>query len=235
MFTEKFVTHLSDKLQLSQKQVKAVLHLLEGGATVPFIARYRKEMTGSLDEVQIASIRDGMLKLKELDKRRTAILKSIDEQGKLSDILAQKFSLAQTITELEDLYLPYKPKKRTRATIAREKGLEGLAKIIMTQNAGDIYQLASTFVIPSNLVNDEEEALAGARDIMAEWVNENIRARDKIRYLFSRKAVVTSKVVKDKEQEGAKFRDYFNWNEKLWRMPSHRLLAILRGVNEGFF
>lgn len=228
------INKLSKELRLSENQVKAVLMLFDGGATVPFIARYRKEMTNSLNEVQITAIRDGMNKMQDLEKRRASILKSIEEQGKLTPQLAKQISEAENMTRLEDLYLPFKSKRRTRATMAKEKGLEPLAKILMSQQDIDVDKAAEKFVNPKKEVNDDEEALAGARDIIAEWVNESPKARSRMRRLFERKAVIQAKLVKGKEKEAEKFRDYFDWDEPLKRVPSHRLLAILRGVNEGF-
>lgn len=234
MNNPQLISKLSQALHLPENKVKAVLLLLGEGATVPFIARYRKEMTGSLDEVQIRAIRDRLHKLEELEKRRASILKSIEEQGKLTPKLEQQILRAETMTVLEDLYLPYKSKRRTRATIAREKGLEPLAKILMSQRNMDVDEAATKFINAGKEVKDEEEALAGARDIIAEWVNENPKARARVRRLFERKATVQSKLVKAKEEEATKFQDYFDWNEPLKRVPSHRLLAILRGVNEGY-
>ncbi|MFK7903581.1 MAG: Tex family protein [Chitinophagales bacterium] len=228
------INKLSKELHLSENQVKAVLLLFEGGATVPFIARYRKEMTNSLNEVQIMDIRDGMTKMKDLEKRKESILKAIEEHGKLTPQLEKQILQAENMTRLEDLYLPYKSKRRTRATIAREKGLEPLAKILMSQRNEDIDEAAEKFINAQKEVNDEEEALAGARDIIAEWVNENPVARAKVRRLFERKAIIQAKLVKAKEKEAEKFSDYFDWNEPLKRVPSHRFLAIMRGNNEGF-
>ncbi len=227
------INQLAQQLNLPLKQVTATVMLLETGATVPFIARYRKEMTGSLDEVQIAAIRDGLQQLQKLEERRTFILETIAEQGKLIPGLEAKIKKATTLTELEDLYLPYKPKRRTRATIARERGLEPLAKIISEQRQPHLDQVVERFINPSKDVPDEETALAGARDIIAEWVNENARSRSKLRYQFERKGVLTAKVVKAKKEEGEKFQDYFDWTEPVSRTPSHRFLAIMRGVNEG--
>ncbi|MGB0930035.1 MAG: Tex family protein, partial [Chitinophagales bacterium] len=228
------INKLSKELRLSENQVKAVLMLFDGGATVPFIARYRKEMTNSLNEVQITAIRDGMNKMQDLEKRRASILKSIEEQGKLTPQLEKQILQAENMTRLEDLYLPFKSKRRTRATMAKEKGLEPLAKMLMSQQNIDVDKAAEKFVDAKKDVNDDEEALAGARDIIAEWVNEDPKARSRMRRLFERKATIQAKLVKGKEKEAEKFRDYFDWDEPLKRVPSHRLLAILRGVNEGF-
>ena len=224
---------IAQLLSLKSSNVQATVKLLDEGATVPFISRYRKELTGSLDEVQVADIRDRLNQLRELDKRREAILKSIDEQGKLTAELKSKIEKAETMTVLEDLYLPYKPKRKTKASVAKERGLEPLAKIIWEQ--GDIVPLekAASFVNEEKEVADEATALQGARDIMAEWVSEDAAAREKIRKLFQREAVIVSKVLKGKEQEGHKYKDYFEWEESVKTIPSHRLLAIRRGEREG--
>lgn len=231
---ETYFKKIAGELNIAVHQVENTVGLLNEGATVPFIARYRKEATGSLDEIQIAAIRDRMEKLKELDKRREAIINSIDEQGKLTDELERQILAAETMTELEDLYLPYKPKRKTRATIAIAKGLEPLAKIIMSQNHDDIEYRSERFVNPKNEVNDAEEALQSACDIIAEWINENTFARSKIRGLFIRKGTIESKVAKGKEADGAKYENYFDWSERIMKSPSHRLLAMFRGENEGF-
>jgi len=214
-------------------KVSAVIELLESGATIPFIARYRKEATGELDEVQIGDIQDAWKKMQELDKRREVILQSIEEQGKLTPELRRAIGQAATMTELEDLYLPYRPKRKTRASMAIEKGLEPLAKRIFSQsdNSG-IAALAKRFI--TDLVPTVEDALQGARDIIAEWVSEDLKARDKIRRNFARGAEIASRLVKGKEEEGAKYRDYFEWSEPLAKCPSHRLLAMRRGEEEGF-
>jgi len=214
------------------KAVENTLKLLSDGATIPFIARYRKEWTGGLDEVKIASIRDIALKLAELDKRRETVLNTIREQGKLTPDLEAKILQAQTLAEIEDLYLPYKPKRKTRASVARERGLEPLAKMIMVQHDRDLQSMAQRFINPKLEVNTIEEALAGARDIIAEWVNENALVRQRMRYLFTREGKLHSKVVKNKEDEAIKFRDYYNWEEPVSKIPSHRILAIMRGENE---
>ncbi|MDO8366511.1 MAG: Tex family protein [Saprospiraceae bacterium] len=215
------------------RKVEAVIELLESGATIPFIARYRKEATGELDEVQIADIQDAWKKMMELDKRREIILESIEEQGKLTPELRRAIEQAATMTELEDLYLPYRPKRKTRASMAIEKGLDPLAKRIFSQtdNSG-LAQLATRFI--NDQVPTVEEALQGARDIIAEWVSEDLRARDKTRRHFARGAEIASRLVKGKEEEGAKYRDYFDWSEPLAKCPSHRLLAMRRGEEEGF-
>jgi uncharacterized protein len=205
--------------------------LLDGGATIPFISRYRKEMTGGLDEVQIGDIKDYYEKLRELAKRKNTILAAIEEQGKLTSELKQRIDDSWDGAELEDLYMPYKPKRTTRAEIARKKGLEPLAQIIMKQNERDLTLRVKTFV--TGEVKDAGEALQGARDIIAEWVNEDEDARRMVRNSFARTAVITSKVVKGKDEEGDKYRDYFDFSEPLNRCSSHRLLALRRGESEG--
>ena len=226
-----FSKAISAQINLSEKQVSAVLQLADGGATVPFISRYRKEATGGLDEVQVAEIIKLAKELLEFEKRREAILKSVDEQGFLTEELKSKFKSAGTLLELEDLYLPYKQKRKTLATKAREQGLEKLAKIIMKQNERDPEGAANRFV--KGDVESMETALTGARHIMAEWMNENAALRSALRKMFLREAVLTSKIIKGKEEEGEKFKDYFKFDERIGRMPSHRLLAVLRGENEG--
>ena len=200
---------------------------------MPFIARYRKEVTGSLNEVQITAIRDLLVKLKELDKRREAILASINDQGKLTPELEKQILAAANMTELEDLYLPYKPKRRTRATMAIERGLEPLANELQKQYSCNISQMAAKYVNPDKGVNTAEEALAGARDIIAERVSENAQARNRIRNIFRRSAQLTSKVVKNKEEEADKYESWFDWKENALRAPSHRILALFRGEEEG--
>ena len=229
---ENHILKISTSLSVKDWQVKNTIQLFDEGATMPFISRYRKEATGSLDEVQIAAIKDQFTKLLEIDSRRETILKSIDEQGKLTDDLKKRIEEAQTLTELEDIYLPYKQKKKTRATKAKEKGLEPLAKIIMKQQELNIISKAEQFI--NNEVPTADDALQGARDIVAEWINENERARNSIRRVFQQESKIQSKAIKGKELEGIKFKDYFEWEEPLKRCPSHRLLAMRRGENEGF-
>lgn len=223
---------ISKKLNLGLVQVKNTLELIEEGATVPFISRYRKERTGSMDEVQVAAVRDEYEQLKELDKRKEYILKTIEEQGKLTADLKDRIEKTLDPKELEDIYLPYKPKRKTRATVARDRGLEPLAKIIMKQQELLPEKRAAEYI------NDEvptvEDALQGARDIIAEWISENSRARNIVRHHFSREAVIYSKLVKGKEEEGAKYQDYFDFYEPLKKCPSHRVLAMRRGEKEGF-
>ena len=228
-----YAARIAPLVNIPVRKVEAVIELLESGATIPFIARYRKEATGELDEVQIGDIQDAWKKMQELDKRREVILQSIEEQGKLTPELRRAIEQAATMTELEDLYLPYRPKRKTRASMAIEKGLEPLAKRIFSQtdNSG-LASLATRFI--TDLVPTVEDALQGARDIIAEWISEDLRARDKIRRHFSRGAEIGSRLVKGKEEEGAKYRDYFEWSEPLAKCPSHRLLAMRRGEEEGF-
>ncbi|TNE52651.1 MAG: RNA-binding transcriptional accessory protein [Bacteroidetes bacterium] len=227
-----YTNAIAQSLSIQPRRVSAVIELLEGGATIPFIARYRKEATGSLDEVAIAAIQDRWKKLQELDKRRETILSSIEEQGKLTPELRAAIEAAQTMTELEDLYLPYRPKRKTRATMAIERGLEPLAKRLFEQRDREVETLAAQYI--TDEVPTANDALQGARDIIAEWVNEDKQARDRVRRHFDKGAVIASKVVRGKEEDGAKYRDYFEWSEKLSNCPSHRLLAMRRGEEEGF-
>ncbi|MCB0637867.1 MAG: RNA-binding transcriptional accessory protein, partial [Lewinella sp.] len=217
---------------LSEKQVAATLRLLEEGATIPFIARYRKEATGELDEVQVAEIQRAGKQLTELEARRETVLSTIADQGKLTPELEQRIRACYNPTELEDIYLPYRPKRRTRATMAREKGLEPLADQLWAQNVRDVEGLAEGFL--TDEVPTVEEALQGARDIMAERIAEDDRARNRLRHHFRKGAIITSKVARGKEKEGEKYRDYFDFQESLAKCPSHRLLAIRRGEDEGF-
>lgn len=224
---------LSKELNIKEHQIVATIKLLEEGGTIPFIARYRKEATGSLDEVQISAIRDRLNQLRELDKRKEAVLKSIEEQGKLTDELARQIQEAETMAKVEDLYLPYKPKRRTRAMAAKEKGLEPLALLILEQHSStDPSNEAQAYVDPEKGVESIDDALQGARDIVAEWMNENQEIRAKVRTLFFEKGMIQSKVIKGKEEEGAKFKDYFEWEEPIKDIPSHRLLAMRRGEKE---
>ncbi|MBL7137405.1 MAG: RNA-binding transcriptional accessory protein [Bacteroidales bacterium] len=234
MSTEHYAQILATELGVAEAFIKSTIHLLESGATIPFIARYRKEMTGSMDETVITRVRDRLQQLKDLDARRETILRSLREQEKLTDELEEAVMKAASMAELEDIYLPYKPKRKTRASMAREKGLEPLAKIIMSQRYDDIERRAESFIDPEKGVNDVEEALQGASDIIAEWVNEDAYARKRIRQLFQRESIITSKVVKGKEEEGAKFETYFDTHELLHKAPSHRILAMFRGEKEEF-
>jgi len=230
-------THLkkiADNLNLSLRQVKATARLLKEGDTVPFISRYRKEVTDSLDEVAITAIRDKMAQMEALDNRRESILKSLKERELLTDDLYGKIVSAETMTTLEDIYLPYRPKRRTRATAAREKGLEPLAKLIFNQKDDtDPVKEAAAYIDPEKGVENAADAIAGSRDIIAEWVNEDQEAREKMRALYSQKGVFSSRVIPGKETEGAKFKDYFDWEEPVSKAPSHRILAMRRGEKEG--
>jgi len=226
-----FSAIIAGALQLREQQVKNTIELLDEGATIPFISRYRKERTGSLDEVQIAAVKERYEKLCELEKRKQTVLTSIEEQEKLTDDLRKRIEECMSMTELEDIYLPYKPKRRTKAEMAREKGLEPLAKLLMRQVDNNVESAASAYV--KGEVKDADDALKGARDIIAEWVNENEMARHAVRTIFAREAVISSRVVKGKEADGDKYRDYFELDEPLKRCSSHRLLAMRRGEAEG--
>lgn len=223
---------IAQSLGLSLRSVENTIRLLEEGATIPFISRYRKEVTGGLDEVQIARIGELKEKQMELDKRKEYILKSISEQEKLTPELEMEIRRCPDSTHLEDLYLPYKPKRQTRAEIARKKGLEGLARWLMSQQQRPVEPEAERYI--SDEVGNAAEALKGGRDIIAEWINEDSGARQIVRQIFAHEAMITSKVMKGKEQEGEKFSDYFDFTAPIARLPSHRLLAIRRGEKEGF-
>ena len=226
-----FIGLIAKQVQITEHQVKNTVKLLSEGATIPFISRYRKELTAGLDEVQIGDIAELHLKLTELAKRKETILKTIEEQGKLTPELKQQIEQTWESTVLEDLYLPYKPKRRTRGQMAVEKGLEPLAKLISEQTCKDVNAQAERFL--NDKVIDVKDALAGARDIIAEWINEDSYARNSIRAIFTREAIISSKLVKGKESDGDKFRDYFSAEEPLRRISSHRLLAMRRGESEG--
>ena len=228
---ELFHTMISSALNIAVKQISSTLSLLSDGATIPFISRYRKEATGGLDEVQIENIKELYDKLCDLKKRKETILSTIEEQGKLTPELKKRIEASWDGTELEDIYLPYKPKRKTRAEAARQKGLEPLATLLLMQRENDVTARAEVFV--KGDVKDVEDALKGARDIIAEQVNEDERARNQVRNLFNRQAVITAKVVKGKEEEAAKYQDYFDFSEPLKRCSSHRLLAIRRAEAEG--
>ena len=228
---ELFNKMIATTLKIAVHQVDNTLSLLAGGATIPFISRYRKEATGGLDEVQIGEIKDRNDKLCELAKRKETILSTIGDQGKLTDELRKRIEQSWDATEVEDIYLPYKPKRKTRAEAARQKGLEPLATLLLLQRENHLDNRLPAFV--KGEVKNEEDALKGARDIIAEQVSEDERARNQLRNQFSRQAVITSKVVKGKEEEAAKYRDYFDFSEPLKRCSSHRLLAIRRGESEG--
>jgi len=225
---------IAQELHVTDRQVTDTAMMIAEGATVPFIARYRKEVTGSLDEVAITAIRDRLQQLEELESRRTAILKSLTDRNLLTPELDEKIYSAETMSVLEDIYLPFRPKRRTRATIAREKGLELLAEQLFVQENMDIAAVASAFVSEEKGVATVEEALAGARDIIAEWVNEDATARSKIRELFWDKGVIVSKVLPDKQETGIKYKDYYDWSEAVSSTPSHRILAMRRGEREEF-
>ena len=226
------ISKITAELGFQEQQVAAAAALLAEGATIPFIARYRKEATGSLDEVAVTSIRDRVAQLEQLDSRRQAILDSLEKNGHLTDELEAEVAAAETLSVLEDLYLPFRPKRRTRATKAREKGLEPLAQSIFEQEGRDPFAEAAAFLDIEKGVESIEQALDGARDIMAEWVNEDADARARMRRLFLEKGMLISSVASGKETEGAKFKDYFDWQEPVSKAPSHRILAMLRGEKE---
>ncbi len=277
--TKTYYRIIAAELGVQSHQVAATADLLTAGATVPFIARYRKEATGSLDEVSVSTVRDRLEQLAELDKRRQAVLRSLAERELLTEDLRDKLQAAATLTEVEDIYLPFRPKRRTRATIAHERGLEPLARWLLAQDGGmdsplvatygatagpaagtpaastapseptsppvalparpaatpaELLAAAAAFVDAERGVPTAEDALAGARDIIAEWVNEDAAARARLRLLFSHRGAMVSHVGRGKEEEGVKFRDYFDWQEPASTAPSHRVLAMLRGEKEGF-
>ncbi len=232
---QNFFQLVAAELSISVRQVEAVAKLLAEEATVPFIARYRKELTGSLDEVAITHIRDRLTQLAELLQRKQTILKSLEERALLTDELREKIEAAQTMTVLEDIYLPYRPKRRTRATVAREKGLDPLSQILLLQDESvDPTVEAQKFVDPEKGIEDIEQALAGARDILAEQFSEDQTARQRIRDLYFKHGTFQTKVIRDKEAEGAKYENYFDWQEPVASAPSHRVLAMRRGEKEGF-
>ena len=228
------IQFIKSAVNTADKNIEATLKLLAEDCTIPFISRYRKDTTGNLDEVQIENIAKLSKQFDEIVKRKESILKTIEEQGQLSAELKSKIGKSFDLQEIEDLYLPFKKKKKTKADLARENGLEPLAKIIMSQNSDDVEFVAAKYL--NDKVANEDDALQGARDIIAEWINENIFIRKNLRRLFQRKASVTTKVVKKKaeEEEAQKFKQYFDWSEPLSKAPSHRLLAMLRAENEGF-
>ncbi|MGZ3938186.1 MAG: Tex-like N-terminal domain-containing protein [Flavisolibacter sp.] len=232
--SESRLEKIARELSITTAQVRATSQLIDEGATVPFIARYRKEVTGSLDEVAITSIRDRLLQLEELDSRRGAIIKSLTERNLLTDELQAKIAAAETLAILEDIYLPFRPKRRTKATIAREKGLEPLAIIIFDQTEIDLQAEAAKYIDSGKGVEAVEDAIAGARDIIAEWINENQEARAKIRALFFEKGTIRSKVILGKESDGIKYKDYYDWDEPISTASPHRVLAIRRGEQEEF-
>ena len=234
MEVKNYAIIIAQELDLQERQVANVLSLLEDGATIPFIARYRKEATDSLDEVQIGAIKNRHLQLIELDKRRAVILDSIRQQQKLTPDLEKQILNALNLATLEDLYLPYRPKRKTRASMAKEKGLEPLATIILSQKENNLLAIAKRHINPNKGIHSAEDALAGARDIIAEWISENTYIRNRLRTLFIKESMITATIVKGKEKEGEKYRGYFNFSEKLSKAPSHRILAIFRGEEEGF-
>ncbi|MBX9722159.1 MAG: helix-hairpin-helix domain-containing protein, partial [Candidatus Obscuribacterales bacterium] len=225
---------IAKELQLNSRSVSATLSLLEEGCTIPFIARYRKEATGSLDEVQVIKIRERQSQLEELDKRKESICKSLEERELLSDELKKRVDASTSLPELEDIYLPYKPKRKTRASAAREKGLEPLARDMFYFKISEPNQPAAKFVDAEKGVKTTEEALEGARDIIAEWMSEDESLRKEMRSYWRANSQLVSKMVKGKEEEGSKFKDYFAWSEPSKSIPSHRMLAVFRGENEGF-
>ncbi|MBR9832145.1 RNA-binding transcriptional accessory protein [bacterium] len=226
------ITYIVQKTGLPKDSVQSTVQLLQEGSTIPFIARYRKEWSGNLDEVEIEKIQNEKSRYEELEKRKSAILKAIAEQDQLTDQLREKIVNCTDLTELEDIYLPYKQKRTTKGSVAKEKGLEPLAKMMMAQNLTSLDDVAERFL--NDKVQTIEEALSGARDIVAEWLNENEYIRRNIRWMFEKGAIISSKLIKGKEEEGEKFKDYFKWEEPLKRIPSHRFLAITRGESEGF-
>jgi uncharacterized protein len=235
MMNERFYPKIASELGVSVKQISATEELLSEGCTIPFIARYRKEVTGLLDEVVVIEIRDRLEQLSELEKRREAILKSLVDRDLLTDELKEKILSAETMTNLEDVYLPFRPKRRTRATMAKERGLEPLALLLFQQESGRVPEAeAQAYLNVDNGVASVEDALSGARDIIAEWVNEDQAARSEIRRLFFSQGIYRSRVIRGKEEEGVKYRDYYDWEEPVSSAPSHRILAMRRGENEGF-
>ena len=227
-----FASQVAGKLNIRSQQAEAVLELLAEGATIPFIARYRKDKTGALDEVQIQQVQEEAKALKEFSDRKAFIEKTITEQDKMTDALQDKINKATTIAELEDIYLPYKPKRKTKAQTAKENGLEPLALLVLEQKDIDVVAEAEKFI--NEKVKSADEALQGARDIIAETVNEDAQVRAKLRKLFEDTASLQSKILADKEQEGIKYKDYFDFSEPIYKIPSHRILAVLRGFLEGF-
>ncbi len=226
------ISNIAKKTNIKSNQVEAVLELLNADATIPFIARYRKERTGNLDEVQIGQIRDLADQLKAFELRKESIIKSFNEQGILTDEFRKRIESFTEKTELEDFYLPYKPKRKTKASVAKERGLEGLAKMMMSQSNDDIEYSAKRFI--NNEIKNIDDALQGARDIIAEWINENAIIRKRLRFLFQREGEIISKLLKGKEDEGNRFTMYFDYSEKVKHAASHRILAIYRGENEGY-
>ncbi len=231
---ESHLLKISNELDVEQWKIQATAELFDEGATVPFIARYRKEKTGSLDEVVITAIRDRLGQLAELDARKETILKSLEQHGHLDEALKEKVMAAPTLAVLEDIYLPYRPKRRTRATVAKEKGLEPLATLIFDQNGTDPHSAVFAYIDPEKGVENAEDALSGARDIIAEMINEDSEIRAALRYRFKKKGIIQSRVASGKEKEGIKYKDYFEWEEPVASAPSHRILAMRRGEKEDF-
>lgn len=228
-----FVSKIVKEFSVTPRVAENVIKLLGEGATVPFIARYRKEMTDTMNEETVADIKKRLEQLDELEKRKEFVLKSIAEQEKLTPELEKSINNAETLQDVEDLYLPYKPKRRTKAEIARQKGLEPLAKLIMAQNSDDVNGMAKRFISKEKDVNNEDEALQGARDIMAEWISENINGRNKIRKIYHRDGIISSTLVKSKEAEAQTYKQYFDFKEPIAKAPSHRILALFRAEEEG--
>ncbi len=231
---EKTIKKIARLLAKEPWQIDHALSLMKEGATIPFIARYRKEKTGNLADFELLELEKLWKQLIQLDERKAAVLKSLEEQQVLTDKLKEQIRLAETIHEVEDIYLPYKPKRKTRASIAKSKGLEPLAKIIYSEKVTSVERAASQFISKKNEVETINDALQGARDIIAEWISENIKARNTIRRLFETEATIVSKVAKGKEEEGEKYKAWFEWSEAAGRAPSHRILAMFRGEKEGF-
>ncbi len=227
-------TKLAQSLQVEEWQIKNTLELHEQGASIPFIARYRKERTGGLTDVQLIELLKLYQLETELEKRKTAVLKSLEEQAISDDVLLQKIKEADSMARLEDLYLPYRPKRKTRASVAKTKGLEPLAKLLMSERVHDLFQTANRFVKPQADVESAEEALQGARDIAAEWISETEWVREQLRRMFQRDARLSSKVVRGKEKEAEKYASWFDWDELARKAPSHRILAMFRAEKEGF-
>ena len=228
-----FINKISKEFGVTPRVAENVIKLLGEGATVPFIARYRKEMTDTMNEETVAEVKKRLEQLDELEKRKEFVLKSIAEQEKLTPELERQIANAETLQDVEDLYLPYKPKRRTKAEIARQKGLEPLAKLIMSQNSDDVNSLAKRFINKEKEVNNEEEALKGACDIMAEWISENINGRNRIRKIYHRDGIISSTLVKSKEAEAQTYKQYFDFKELIAKAPSHRILALFRAEEEG--
>ena len=228
-----FVNKISKEFGVTTRVAENVIKLLSEGATVPFIARYRKEMTNTMNEETVAEVKKRLEQLDELEKRKEFVLKSIAEQEKLTPELEKQINSAETLQDVEDLYLPYKPKRRTKAEIARQKGLEPLARMIMSQNNDDVDGMAKRFINKEKEVNNEEEALKGACDIMAEWISENINGRNRIRKIYHRDGIISSTLVKSKEAEAQTYKQYFDFKEPIAKAPSHRILALFRAEEEG--